>query len=318
VNKGFHITFILAWIAIPVIFCSIAGAQATVQLYDIVYMDARPILLGDVADLDGEAETLNRLRQLSLDAVINPDDPTVFTAEKLAHMLPNDMPVYFCGAPAVEIIPWSKRNEFSPVKSAIQRRYEILAGDSLTVQVEIGSSISWLAENAPPPQRFRILRQERLIPGSQVVTLESLDGRGKIRRRHVNVKVSLFARLAFPKALIKRGQILKRDDIEVRTVDLKTVGLQGHVLKPDCILGLEASRHLSPSEPIRWDQLRQASLVRKGDGVELVVNSDYYAISTAATALQDGAAGEQIWVRLKENGKRLRAVVVDADHVSLE
>jgi flagella basal body P-ring formation protein FlgA len=51
--------------------------------------------------------------------------------------------------------------------------------------------------------------------------------------------------------------------------------------------------------------------------VEVVVKADNFAIRATAEALQSGSAGDEIWVRLRNNGKRMRAVVLGPAQVAI-
>jgi flagella basal body P-ring formation protein FlgA len=59
-------------------------------------------------------------------------------------------------------------------------------------------------------------------------------------------------------------------------------------------------------------------VVHKGEGISLVLGSKNLQIRAAATALESGSPGQTIWVRLEDNGKRLRATVVDGGCVMAE
>jgi flagella basal body P-ring formation protein FlgA len=193
-----------------------------------------------------------------------------------------------------------------------------LAGDSIEVKVDWadGSKASWIDQI--DPCQVSVFPVDLLIPGTQVVTLEIRDKNGKITRRHVNVKVCLQAELAYPRQVIKRGEILQHEDLEILPVELGGETITGLACRPESLVGAETTRCLSPGSPIRWGQVTTPSLVRKGEAVECVFDTDAFMIRTRGTALQSGARGDEIWVRLEKNGKRIKAIVTDTDRVSLE
>ena len=117
--------------------------------------------------------------------------------------------------------------------------------------------------------------------------------------------------------MIKRGEAIKAGDIESRMTELKANRLLGLVMHPGRLEGLEASRLLSPGTPVRWDHVSFPPDVRKGDGVEVVLQAESYAIKAMAEALQSGSAGDEIWVRLENNQKRMRVTVLGPAQVAL-
>ena len=69
-------------------------------------------------------------------------------------------------------------------------------------------------------------------------------------------------------------------------------------------------RAVRAGEAIRMSDLRQATLVRRGDLVVMTVGAPgTFQISVKAEALQDGKMGEQIRLRNTESGRTLSAIV---------
>jgi len=219
---------------------------------------------------------------------------------------------------AQESVVVQNGNDAYLLKQEIISMIENQCGDSIRAEVRF-SDLSRLFDRTDAlPAQVAVLPLMRLHPGKQVVTTEWRDDSGTVTRRHIGIELNLSGSLAFPARLIKRGEVIRPDDVQVREVDLKSFGLNGLVLRPKEVVGLAATRHLSPESPIRWDQLKSPSLVQKGDRVDVLIAADAFAIKTTGTALQTGSFGEKIWVRLEDNGKRMRAVVVDADRVKLK
>ena len=208
--------------------------------------------------------------------------------------------------------------EADAILEMIQDKYVALAGDTIEVEVtwSDGKHDSWIGQT--DPSQVSVFPVNLLVPGNQVVTVEIRDKDGKISRRHLNVKVNLKAELAFPKEIIKRGHRLEGEDLDFRSVELGTETIAGLACQPRRLVGMETSRCLSPDSPIRWDHVTPPALVRKGETVECIFDTDTFTIRTQGTALESGAMGEEVWVRLEKNGKRIKAIVIDHDQVSLK
>jgi flagella basal body P-ring formation protein FlgA len=204
------------------------------------------------------------------------------------------------------------------ILNLIQRKYVALAGDSIDVELSWaeGQKDPWL--NQAEASQVSVFPVNLLIPGKQVVTVEIRDKEGKIKRRHLNVNVKLKTDLAFPKQVIKRGETIEEEDLEVVSVELGGETITGLACRPQQLVGMEAARCLSPGSPIRWDHVESPSLVQKGREVECVYDSDAFTIRARGTALESGAMGDEIWVRLEKNGKRIKAIVTDNNQVSFE
>jgi len=77
-------------------------------------------------------------------------------------------------------------------------------------------------------------------------------------------------------------------------------------------------RHISPDSPLRWDYVRPPVVVRKGEGVSLLLGAKNFQVRATATALEAGYPGQKIWVRLEDNGRRMRATVLEGGCVMIE
>lgn len=292
-------------------------SQVTVRLYDAVFVTENAVCLGDIAELEGPSDAVNRLKSIRLAATSEKGIATEISVEDIRHHIPPEITANVCDTRVTYIAAWEGYCESGCLLPAIQSRYTDLAGDSLSARIGMSGARSVLRGPESPPVRFSMLDLETVNPGQQVVSFMSCDGNGKVSRHHLNVMVDVTGMLAFPVDVIKRGEVIEADDFERRTVELKSRHLTNLVLKPERLVGLEASRYLSPDSAIRWDHVTLPPVVRKGDGVQVVLEADNFAIKANAEALESGSAGDEIWVRLENNGKRMRAVVVGADQVTL-
>lgn len=205
----------------------------------------------------------------------------------------------------------------NPLQDAVAAYLQTLGGDSIQVEVKLSSAFDPFIEKKSQPLQVTILPLKGLHHGKQTLTFTCRDKTGKTFRRYVNVEMTLKAMVAYPRRAIKRGEILKPGMLDIRTIDLRNISLAGLALHPDALIGKAAARTLSPGSPVRWDQIKLPALVHKGDRVDVLLESSTFSVKTTAIALQTGARGDEIWVRLNNNGKRMRAVVVDTDRVSM-
>jgi len=294
------------------------SAQVTVKLYDLVFLTGGRVILGQIAELKGDPLAVDRLNGLQIGPVMKRSESRVVTVEEIKRALPPDVLVQFTGAPAVEVRPGSPPGTYCNLQPTLQRRYTLLGGDSITVDLRCIDPASGIDPFGAYPVQFLVLSNQLTGPGTQVAMLERRDASGAAQRLYCLVDLNLYARLAFAGKAISRGQVIRAEDLVIRTVNLRETGLAGMLYRSSAAAGMEAARHIAADAALRWDHLRVPALVRKGDGVQLVVERNNLQVSSLVTALQSGSPGDRIWVRVEESGKRLRAVVVDGKCVAME
>jgi len=295
---------LIAWSGWP------AGPPVTVQLYDLVYIAGGRVILGDIADLKGDPQAIDQLRNLQIGSTLGRTESRIVTIEEIRRALPAAVEVYFSGAPAVEVRPQTLTGQFCDFAPAIGRRFASLAADSIETTISNVRCSEQLDAGSRLPVQFSIISNNTLVPGTQVVSLERRDASQEISRHHCQIDLNLYARLAFAARRIQRGQTIKPEDLVIRTADLKSTGMSGLVYQPARVAGWEAARNIAPNTPLRWDHLHPPAAVRKGDTIELVMELNNVQVRATATALETGAPGEIIWVRLDDSGKRVRARVL--------
>ncbi len=110
-------------------------------------------------------------------------------------------------------------------------------------------------------------------------------------------------------ANLQAGQVLHPEHLKLEKLDAEKIS-RSHYLEIAGLEGQELVRAVRAGEAIRMSDLRQATLVRRGDLVVMTVGAPgTFQISVKAEALQDGKMGEQIRLRNTESGRTLSAIV---------
>lgn len=108
---------------------------------------------------------------------------------------------------------------------------------------------------------------------------------------------------------LSAGQLLQRDSLKLDRMEADKIN-KAYYVETQGLEGQELLRAIRAGEPIRISDLRQATLVKRGEMVLMTVGSPAtFEISVKAEAMQDGRAGEQIKLRNTESGRTLSAVV---------
>lgn len=108
---------------------------------------------------------------------------------------------------------------------------------------------------------------------------------------------------------LQAGQVLHPEHLKLEKLDAEKIS-KAHYLEIAGLEGQELVRAVRAGEALRLSDLRQATLVRRGELVVMTVGSpNTFQISVKAEALQDGKMGEQIRLKNTESGRTLSAIV---------
>lgn len=112
-----------------------------------------------------------------------------------------------------------------------------------------------------------------------------------------------------PKSVIYPGEIIRDDMLISIPADDLDVAIAPVAEARRAIIGKSARRTLLPGEPIGPSDVGSPRVVTNGAEITLVYVEDGLTISTSASALQDGTAGEVIRVRNNDSGVIISGVV---------
>jgi flagella basal body P-ring formation protein FlgA len=120
----------------------------------------------------------------------------------------------------------------------------------------------------------------------------------------------------FPTGHLRKGDLGTESDFEIRRVDL--------LLEPDAVNANldvlrkhEYSRDLHPGNPLKWSDLNERSLVRKGQVVEVNAHQGMIAISMRARAQEDGVLGDVVFLRNLDSTKDFSGEVTGEGRVQV-
>ena len=110
-------------------------------------------------------------------------------------------------------------------------------------------------------------------------------------------------------AQLAPGQLLQPELLKMERLDAEKV-TRAHLIDTGGLDGHEVLRPIRAGEPIRSSDIRPATLVKKGELVNLSIGSPgNFLITVKLEAMQDGRLGEQIRMRNPESGRMLTGVV---------
>lgn len=164
-------------------------------------------------------------------------------------------------------------------------------GDSVAVEVRTPSA------HLPP-----CVAPEVFLPGHGQkpwgrVSVGVRCGEQQRRVRYMQARVSVTGRYWVSAGELPAGTPIRAGMLSAERGDLSRLPANA-VLDRDRILGQEAARPLSAGTVIQSHQLRKPALVARRQAVTLVAGGEGFRISREGRALDDGALGGQVRVRL--------------------
>lgn len=202
------------------------------------------------------------------------------------------------------------------------------------IEAQIGERIATQARErlALPEATVRVVQVEvqgGLPRGAELVGIE-IASRGapvgwvtaratvsaKRREREVWVKaeIEVLVPTVVAARRLERGAVLGEDDVQVVARPLR----DGRFAGLEAVLGGTLRRTLEPGETLGRHEVHKQRLVARGDEVIAVLEGEGFALRAAAEALEDGARGDEIAVRMKIGGNKVvRGVVSDARRVEV-
>ena len=110
-------------------------------------------------------------------------------------------------------------------------------------------------------------------------------------------------------ANLQAGQVLHPEHLKLEKLEAEKIS-KAHYLELAGLEGQELVRPIRAGDAIRMSDLRQATLIRRGELVVMTVGTpETFQISVKAEAMQDGKMGEQIRLRNPESGRTLSGIV---------
>src|SRR5882724_13451560 len=111
-----------------------------------------------------------------------------------------------------------------------------------------------------------------------------------------------------PTVTIYPGQVIGDENLTDRTFYQSQVA-SGYVDSQDFLVGKVAKRTLLPDHPISANAIGEDDLVKRGTAVQLVFQQPGLTITTYASPLEDGSAGDSIRVRNTDSGTIVVGVI---------
>jgi flagella basal body P-ring formation protein FlgA len=161
-----------------------------------------------------------------------------------------------------------------------------------------------------PPRHMRSLAT---VPLSIVF---DVDGRFQKTIR-ATARIEALAPVVAAARPIGRLKPITSDDLKMEKMDLAELPA-GVMTEVDDIIGKRARRNIDAGDILRPDLIEMPPLVKRGDMVVIVAESEGFKVTATGEAKSDGLRGEQVKVVNLDSNKRFSARVVDKKTVRVD
>ncbi|TVQ76244.1 MAG: flagella basal body P-ring formation protein FlgA [Bradymonadales bacterium] len=135
-----------------------------------------------------------------------------------------------------------------------------------------------------------------------------LDEKGRLKSRF-SLRARVYAELQVPVSLrpLRAGEIVQREDIEMRWMDAVQVG--SSPINPNQLFGAQIRSFIPAESVIQVAQVQPPQLVRRGERVKVMVVSDGLSVSTIGIAQEAGVLGQNIRILNPDSRREMFATV---------
>lgn len=301
-----------------------AAGLTSVRVYDQTEILADQVLLGEIARIDGEdAAFVRRLEGVVIGRSPLPgktrslDGATVLSRlrqsgiepERIDLQMPAEV-VLSRGAVTIE------RDQIEQaVRGFLQRQVAGKPAESFAIK-DIRVSEAVVLPKGPLSIQVNAPKNSELAGSLPLQVTFKVDPDFE-RRIWVTVSLERRVNVVVARRPLGRFKPIEADDIEWKALDL--AGLPAdRIDDPEVAIGKRTRRALDSGTVLRPDLLEFPPLVKRGDRVRIVAESDGLRISAFGQAKQKGAQGELIPVVNLDSNKLIHARVVDSQTVRIE
>ncbi len=131
---------------------------------------------------------------------------------------------------------------------------------------------------------------------------------------YIPATVQVYVPVVVTTGFLQRNRAITADDITLKEQDTGDLR-RGYLIDPDEVIGKEPRTGIGPDTVLRPDQIQPPLLVRRGDRVSIMAESDTFRIRMEGEARGDGRKGETVRVRNLSSGREIDAEVIGRGRV---
>lgn len=307
---------------LSLVYCSSSLAGTTVSALEKAKVRSKMIRLGDVSEIKGEdAQLVEKLKAIMLGKAPLPGEMREISAHYIEVKVrqkdidPADVKLYL--PEKIEVV--SEAVEVSPQKVEGIIKQFILKKmpwhpEQVTIRVSPVKSIALATGNVTYEVVPR--KREDYLGTTNLSLVFMVNGRVE-KKLWVNTYIDVTKEVVVSNHSLRRHYVITKEDIRLEKMYLAE--LPANVItSPVEVIGKMTRRVIDPNLPIRINFLEVPPLVKRGDLVTIVAESDTLKITTQGIVTEDGCEGEMVRVINTNSRKDVYARVVDSRTVEID
>jgi flagellar basal body P-ring formation protein FlgA len=298
------------------------GASLLINLKEVARVGPGPVLLKDVAGLQGfEADLTGRIGAIQVAPSPEFGVPNILTRRQISEIIQSAAgsltDTTFAGAAAVQV--WLKGRPLEPGEIEPVLRAH-LSETTQWEQAEIAvHSLSNLTGIEVPPGEVLLRVSSRVSVAGRnrmLVPIEIVQSGTVLRCFWITAEVRIRAELLTAARKIPLGRIITEGDVMRSKMDIPDLGAD-YARQTEDIIGKVTRRNFSPGDPLTREAFANPLLVKNGDTVHLRLERNGIVLTSLVRAEQDGRLGQVIRVRNLDFSSSLKAQVVGRAEVKI-
>jgi flagellar basal body P-ring formation protein FlgA len=313
--------FLLATVLYP--FAVFGNANITIQMRTTATVGNDVVCLGDVSDI--ESTDQSKIQELS---GIEIADAPLAGQSRWIHANEIKVRLKQAGLDGQQY----RLLDSGPVK--VLRRYATVAPARINAAVK-----AFVLHHAPwKPDQLKVykftLDQELTVPPGivafQVTAPKHTDWLGPIpfnvlvivdgqavRKVTAPATIEVWSDVVIAAKPLGKFQPIHADDILIKKMNLARVPANV-IASAEQVLGRRANRNIAANSILRSDQVEMAPVIKRGDVVQVIAESEVLKVTAKGLAKENGAKGDRIQVMNLGSKKIIYALVVDGQTVQVE
>jgi flagella basal body P-ring formation protein FlgA len=312
------VAFLWVWPAAP---C--AAPTAIIRVHDRIAIDSDEVLLGQIAGIEGsDTRWIQQLKGIVIGRAPLPGKTRQYDQRYLQMRLKQhhvDLSTVILQVPQiVEVVRSAVKIEETELKQIISDFIlHNISQDNKTVRIkEIRVPQSVILPKGHVAYKVAAPRSGELKGKCSIAVDFSVNGHSQ-KKVWATATIEILGPVVVTRRPLGRHKPIAEDDIELQTMDLSDLP-DGVVADPEAVLGKRTRRAIGAQTPLRADLIELPPLVKRGDLVVIIAETNGLKITTLGQVKKRGRLGERIPVVNMDSKKILYARVIDSKTVKVD